>query len=141
MGPFRAIAARRSWRVRMRRASGWLVRLLSVAVLIFAVFGSPRLVSALAGATESVGCCPHHEDTEDGQKQCCCGTHARSDQFFSSNSSCNCGATQGAFVSPAVELRLLPAPLATDFVLAIADPASLHGRLDHVRIERPPRTV
>jgi hypothetical protein len=115
--------------------------MLSVALLLFAVFGTPRLVSAIASATESIGCCPHHDDGEDGQKKCCCGTHARSDQFFSSSSSCSCGATQGAFVSPAVANKLFAAPVATDVVMPVADPASLHGRLDHVRIERPPRTV
>ena len=143
MASFRDGAARRrpsGVRLRMRRGATFVARLLSAALLIFAVFGSPRLVGAIASATDSVGCCPHDDDTEDGKKQCCCGTHARSDQFFSSGTSCSCGATQGAFVAPAVAsaLQLVAAPLAIG-VATVEDPSSLHGRLDHVRIERPPR--
>jgi len=118
----------------------WIARLLSTLLLIFAVFGTPRLVGAIVSASDAIACCAHHEDGEEGQKKCCCGTHARSDQFFSSTSWCNCGVAQGAFVAPAFEVKLLPALVAEDAITA-EDPASLHGRLDHLRIERPPRAV
>ena len=134
----RAVAPRKR-ATRARKASMWIARLLSTILLIFAVFGTPRLVGAVVSASDAIACCAHHEDAEEGQKKCCCGTHARSDQFFSSTTSCGCGATQGAFVSPSIELTLLPALLASD-AIAVSDPASLQGRLDHLRIERPPRS-